>query len=244
MVNISLPAETIFHILSFPISNSLFVTWFVMADLVIFSLLATRKIDKIPSGLQNFTEMIIGTLFNFFEGAVGPNVRLFFPLVATFFLFILLGNWSGLLPGFGSIGIWENKEGHEVLIPLFRRVTADLNTTLALALISVGAVQYYGLRHVKLNYLKKFFNFRGPVAFAVGILEVISEFSRILSFSFRLFGNMFAGEVLIVVMVFLIPIIVPLPFLFLEVFVGFIQAFIFTMLTLVFLNGAVSSHKH
>lgn len=254
MLHISLPAEIVFYLDSFPISNSLLVTWLVMAFLIAFSVLATRNLQQVPSslyssrqvpsGLQNFAEMILEGLLNFFETVVGERAKIFFPLATTFFLFIILGNWSGLIPGFGSIGFWETIEGKRVLLPIFRRVTADLNTTLALALFSVGAIQYVGLQQLQLSYLKKFFNFRGPVDLFVGILELVSEVARIISFSFRLFGNMFAGEVLILVISFLIPVIAPVPFLFLEIFVGFVQAFIFAMLTLVFLNMAVSVSQH
>lgn len=244
MINISLPAEPVFHVFSLPITNSLLVTWLIMAGLLIFSLFATRHLQKIPSGLQNFAEAVIDGLLNLFEGMVGEHAKLFFPLVATFFIFIIFGNWSGLIPGFGSIGSWEIVEGHKTLIPFFRRPTADLNTTLALALFSVGAIQYYGLKRLKLAYLRKFLNFRSPINFFVGVLDIISEFAKIISFSFRLFGNMFAGEVLILVISFLIPLIAPIPFLFLEVFVGFVQAFIFSVLSLVFLSTAVSFSEH
>lgn len=244
MIHISLPAETIFHFFSFPISNSLLVTWLLMAFLIFFSFRMTRQLKEIPSNLQNFVEFIFDGLETLFKGVAGENVRIFFPLVTSFFLFIILSNWSGLLPGFGSIGIWEVKGDQRVLVPFFRRPTADLNTTLALAIFSVGMVQYFGLRHLRLAYLKKFLNFQGPIDFFVGILEIFSEIAKILSFSFRLFGNMFAGEVLVVVMVFLVPLFAPLPFLALEIFVGFVQALIFSMLTLVFLNVAVSSRQH
>lgn len=244
MLHISLPAEIIFDLFSFSISNSLLVTWLLIGFLVCFSFLATRNLGEIPSGLQNFAEIILEGLLNLFRGMVGEKARMFFPLVATFFIFIILGNWSGLIPGFGSIGFWEVKEGHRVLIPFFRRATADLNTTLALAIFSVGAAQYFGLRQVKLAYFRRFLNLQGPVDFFVGVLEIISEVAKIISFSFRLFGNMFAGEVLIIVMVFLVPVFAPIPFLILEIFIGFVQAFIFAMLTLVFLSTAVSFKEH
>lgn len=240
MPHISLPAEIVFHFFSFPISNSLLATWLVMAFLIIFSILTTRKLQLVPNGAQNFTEMVLGGLLNFFETVVGEKSRIFFPLVVSFFLFIILGNWSGLIPGFGSIGFWEIKEDGQVLLPFFRRATADLNTTLALAIFSVGAIQYFGLKQLKISYLKKFINLRSPIDFFIGIIEIISETARVVSFSFRLFGNMFAGEVLILIISFLIPVVAPVPFLSLEIFVGFIQAFIFAMLTLVFLNMAVS----
>lgn len=133
--------------------------------------------------------------------------------------------------------------GHTSFVPLFRGATADLNTTLAIALIAVFSVQYYGIKTLGGSYLKKFFNFSDPIMFGVGLLEIVSEFSRIISFAFRLFGNIFAGEVLLTVIAFLMPLIAPLPFLGLELFVGFIQALVFSMLTAVFLNMATISHE-
>jgi F-type H+-transporting ATPase subunit a len=163
-------------------------------------------------------------------------------LVLTFFIYILFCNWIGLLPGFGSIGFNEVQNGTKVFVPLLRGATADLNTTLALALIAFFSIQYYGFAGQKLGYLKKFFNFSSPVMFFSGILELISELAKIISFSFRLFGNVFAGEVLLSVMTFLIPVIIPLPFVGLEIFVGLIQALVFSLLTLVFINIAMSAH--
>jgi F-type H+-transporting ATPase subunit a len=127
-------------------------------------------------------------------------------------------------------------------VALFRGANADINMTIALALISVASVQFYGLKFAGTNYLKKFFNFSSPIMFVVGLLEIVSEFSKILSFAFRLFGNIFAGEVLISVISYLIPVVLPMPFIGLEIFVGFIQALVFSMLTLVFINMATEAH--
>jgi F-type H+-transporting ATPase subunit a len=139
-------------------------------------------------------------------------------------------------------GVTE-KEAEVEFKPIFRASTADLNMTLALALIAVIAIQYFGFQVVGFHYSSKFINFKNPIEFVLGILEFLSELSRIISFTFRLFGNIFAGEVLLAVMAFLMPFIVPLPFLMLELFVGFIQALVFSMLTAVFLNVAVSHGK-
>ena len=132
---------------------------------------------------------------------------------------------------------------HVVKAPIFRPGSADLNTTLALAIVSVIVTQIFGLMALKFSYLKKFFNFSSPIDFFVGILEIISEFAKIISFAFRLFGNIFAGEVLLVVIAFLIPVVLPMPFYGLELFVGFIQALVFAMLSLVFFNMATQSHE-
>lgn len=240
MPHISITAEPIGTILGFTITNSILTTWAVMLLLTIIGVFLANSLKTIPGNLQSIGEIIIEGLYNLFNSILGKDkVNKFFPLLTTLFIFIISANWIGLLPGVGTIGI---KEGTK-LIPLFRGPTADLNTTLALALIAVFTVQFYGIKSVGSKiYLSKFINFSNPINFYVGILELISEISRILSFAFRLFGNIFAGEVLLAVIAFLIPIIVPLPFLGLEIFVGFIQALVFAMLTAVFLASATSEH--
>ena len=135
MLHISLPAEIIFHLGSFPVTNSLLVAVLLTFLLLLVSFLSTRKVAWVPSGWQNFLEMVIEAFWNLTESVAGKKAKKFFPLVFTFFLFIILGNWSGLIPGFASLGFWEMKEGRHVLVPLFRGATADLNTTLALALV-------------------------------------------------------------------------------------------------------------
>lgn len=239
-LHISLAAEPIFHIGSFTVTNSLMVSLFVSIIMIISALIFSKKFKNIPKRGQSIIELIVESLLDMAESIGGPKTRDFLPLVITLFIFIVLCNWIGLLPGFGSIGFKEVKDGHEVFVPLFRGATADLNMTLALALVSFFAIQFFGFSHSKLGYLKKFINLKSPIEFFTGILEIISEFAKIISFSFRLFGNVFAGEVLLSVVVFLVPVIVPLPFLGLEIFVGFIQALVFAMLTLVFINSAVS----
>lgn len=268
-MHVSVAAETLFKIGPLPITNSLLTTFLVSLFLIILALVTYRKISNLPSRLQSFMEIMIGALLNLTEDVAGKSFgRKIFPLLATFFIFIILANWSGLIPGVGSVGIYEEKEtaqimqdsqtvlasgdnstsedsqketeteSHQVFVPLFRGPTADLNTTIALALISVMMIQYYGLKNLGLKYLKKFFNFTNPINAFIGILELISEFSRIISFAFRLFGNIFAGEVLLTVVAYLIPFIAPLPFIGLEIFVGFIQALVFMMLSLVFISMA------
>lgn len=244
-IHISLSAEEVFNIgHKLVITNSLMTTWIVMLTIVFFSILATRKLSLVPGKLQSITEMIVDGLRGLFENVLQEKVNTFFPLLATIFLFIICLNWVGLLPGVGTIGIEKIEEGHKVFIPLFRAGTADLNTTLALSLIVISVIQYSGLRSLGVGYIKKFFNFSNPLNFYVGILELISEFSKIISFAFRLFGNIFAGEVLLTVIAFLMPLLAPIPFLGLELFVGFIQALVFSMLTTVFLSVAVSKSEH
>jgi F-type H+-transporting ATPase subunit a len=243
---IRLPFEIPF--LGHELPNTFPATWLTMLLLIVVAILGTRKMKMVPSGLQNLIEAIVETFYNFIEGVAGDRTRLFFPLIATFFFFILVSNWLGLLPGFGSVGVYEEHHGHTVLVPFFRSANADLNTTIALALVSVAATQYFGLRTQGVKYLRKFFTFKGatfyekPINTFVGILELISEFIKILSFSFRLFGNIFAGEVLLIVMAFLAAFIASLPFMGLELFVGIVQALIFAMLSLVFFLMATVSH--
>ncbi len=213
-----------------------------MAMVILGAYFLTRRLTLVPGRLQSLGEMVVEGILGLITGLLGSHsARKYFPILATFFLLIILSNWSGLLPGVGSIGLYGE---HEEFTPLFRAPTADLNTTMAFGLVAVVYVQFAGLQALGTHYLQKFFNFSNPINFFVGILEIISEFSRLISFTFRLFGNIFAGEVLLAVVAFLIPVLVPIPFLGMELFVGFIQALVFTMLTATFLSMAVSTEGH
>jgi F-type H+-transporting ATPase subunit a len=240
-LHISIEAEPILTIGGLAITNSLAVTFFVSLLLIVFAL--WFKVQSTKKKQSSFYVLIANFLtgfYNFFEQVAGEKTQQFYPLLATFFLFIILSNWIGLLPGFGSIGF---QEPENKFVPILRGPTADLNTTLVLALISVASIQYFGIKNLGFfHYIKKFINLRNPIDFVVGLLEINSEVSKIISFAFRLFGNIFAGEVLLAVIGYLIPVLAPLPFLGLEVFVGFIQALVFTMLSLIFMSVASSSH--
>ncbi len=244
----TLASETIAHIGSFPIRNTMLMAWLAMAVFVIIGLLLRRtKYQEIPGRFQAFMELIVEGLFDFFDSVVGDRARTrkFFPLVATIFLFLILANWMGILPGVGSITIQGMHEGNLMSIPLFRSMNADVNMTLAIAIISVVMTQVFGIAALGvLPYAGKFFvaPWKDPVMSFVGILELIAEFAKVVSFTFRLFGNIFAGEVLLVVISFLMPYLAPLPFLGLELFVGFIQGLVFALLTIVFLAMATVSH--
>lgn len=244
-LNISISAEPIAHLFGITITNSLLTGWIVTAVLAISVYLFFKQIKEkgAPSRLQSFIEMLIEALFNIVESIAGSaKARVFFPLVGTLFIFILFSNWSGLLPGLTSIGIREELHGASVLIPFWRAPTSDINTTLALGLITMVMVQVYGYKYLGLKYFKKFFNFSNPINFFVGILELISDLSKIISFTFRLFGNIIAGEILLLVMAMLVPVLGPTPFIALEIFVGFIQALVFMMLASVFINMATLGH--
>ncbi len=240
-IRISITAEKLFTIGGIlPVTNSLLTSWIIMVFLILFAFFATRKISLVPGSIQSIAEMVIDGIYTLFQAVLHEKVDQFFPLLASLFIFIITMNWVELLPGVGTIGI---RRGGEFL-PLFRPGTADLNMTLALAILSVLIIQYYGLRSLGASYLKRFINLKNPIYFFVGILELMGEFTRVISFAFRLFGNIFAGDVLLTVIAFLMPILVPLPFLGLELFVGFIQALVFSMLTAAFLAQATSPTSH
>jgi len=245
-MHISLSAEHIFTIFGFSVTNTLLMSWIAIGILIIISITINRKLKLIPDGFQNFIESIIEVILNFIEKVVGEKKQAeqFFPLIATIFIFILLSNWLGLIPGIGSIGFFEidqAEHGVKIFIPLLRSTNSDINMTLALAIISVMAAQIFGIAAIgTFKYISKYINFKNPLLTFTGILEFIAEIAKLISFSFRLFGNVFAGEVLLVVIAFLVPFIAPLPFMLLELFVGLIQSLIFAMLTLVFLKIAVS----
>ena len=247
-VSISLASEAVGHVGGFEIRNTMLMAWLTVFVLFLFGLLVrSTKYQIIPGRLQTAMELVISGLYDLFASVVQDErlSRKFFPLIATIFIFIVLGNWLGIMPGVGSITILGMHEGHEMAIPLFRSMNADVNMTLAIAIIAIAAVQFYGVFELGASgYGSKFFvaPWKNPVKTFVGLLELISEFSRIISFTFRLFGNIFAGEVLLVVISSLVAYIAPLPFLGLELFVGFIQALVFALLTLVFIKMATTAH--
>ena len=243
-MEISLAAEEIARIGSLPITNTLILAWIAMGILIFFGMAATRKLTPVPGGLQNFFELVIEVSYNFVKDVIGSDkhTEKIYPFIITFFIFIMLSNWLGLVPGVGTIGISVDNGHH--FFPFLRAPASDLNTTLAFAIISVTITNIFGISVIGFTkHIGKYISFTSPVAFFVGILESIAEVAKILSFSFRLFGNIFAGEVLLIVIASLVPYIAPLPFLGLEVFVGFIQALVFSMLTLIFIKIAITEHE-
>lgn len=244
----TLASETIGHLGAFELRNTMLMAWLALFFFFALALrLRLTRYRTIPGRFQAFMELIVEGLFDFFDSIVRDRekTRKFFPLVATIFLFLVLANWMGILPGVGSITIAGMHEGHLVPIPLFRSMNADVNMTLAVALISVVMTQVFGIAAIGiLPYAGKYFvaPWKDPVMSFVGLLELIAECAKIISFTFRLFGNIFAGEVLLVVISFLLPYLAPLPFLGLEIFVGFIQGLVFALLTLVFLTMATVAH--
>lgn len=246
-MEISIAAEKITQIYGFPITNTLILAWIAMGILVLFGAAATYKLNPVPGKLQNFAEAVIEKLYGFIKGVIGTDkdTDRVFPFIVTFFVFILLSNWLGLVPGVGTIGFGGIHDGHHVLVPFLRAPASDLNTTLAFAIISVIITNVFGVAAIGFfKYSGKFISFKSPLSFFVGMLESVAEVAKIISFSFRLFGNVFAGEVLLIVIAALVPYIAPLPFLGLEIFVGFIQALVFSMLTLVFIKVAITETQH
>lgn len=247
-MKISITPEVLFHIGNFAVTNTLFTSWVVVLFIIIMSILIKRGISPVPGKLQAFVEIIIEKLFEFLESFAGDRatVKKYFPLVGTIFFFILISNWAGTLPGFETIGFSHLVDGKEEFIPLFRTVNSDLNVTLALALIVVISTHIIGFKTIgPKHHAGKFFvnPFKKPIGFFVGVLELIGEGSRVVSLTFRLFGNIFAGSVLMLIISLLVPYIVPVPFLGLELFLGFIQALVFAVLAMIFISSATKLHE-
>lgn len=241
MINIGLKPEYVAKIGNFFISNSLITSTVVTLFIILISIYFYLKRDT-ESLLVKSVKALIYELLKLVDEVTDDRSLSFkvLPFVATFFIFIFFANLFALLPGFlGSIFVSVGGKDY----PLIRSPNSDLNTTLALALISVLATQVFSLKFLGVKgYLRRFINFKSPALFVMGFFEIISEGVKVISFSFRLFGNVFAGEVLLLVIAFLAPYIIPLPFMALEVFVGIIQAFIFAMLTLTFIRTSTIRH--
>lgn len=275
-IEIVINPEVLFRVSGFPVTNTFLSSLIVVLFILSYCLISVMTFRKNNSNLnQQILETVFESFYSFVEKILGSeNTKKYFGLIFSFFVFILISNWFGLLPFTSSLkfeplvetttkdgtSTEENHSAEKEIEPkhhqvhLFRAPTSDINTTLALAVVSVIFIQWAGFRHLGAkSHLKKYFNFdktkpgfmggfeAGVKSFA-SILELIAEFTKIISFTFRLFGNIFAGEVLLLVITVLSYGVATLPFLGLEIFVGFIQAFVFTMLTVVFLNLNIKSH--
>jgi F-type H+-transporting ATPase subunit a len=221
---ISIPAEKIFEVFGFPITNTFFLALTIGLSLFALFFLGLRKKKIIPDSFQNFCEWVFENLLNYVDSITGNRKKTMeiFPLASLLFIFIFSANLLEIVPGMG-------------IFHFLRSPSSDLNFTLALAVASMLIVHIYAIMHLGIfNHLKKFLNFKSPLFFMVGILEGISELTRVLSLAVRLFGNLLAGEVLLLITSFLFSFILPLPFLLLEMFVGFIQALIFSSLVIIF----------
>jgi F-type H+-transporting ATPase subunit a len=235
---VSFAAEPIFRLGFFNVTNSLLDTFLVDGILVALMLAINKKISLIPGFLQNVVEMTVETFYEITESVSGENASRIFPYLMSFFLFILLANWTGLIPGISAIGI---KEGNTI-IPFLRPATSDLNTTLGLALISLVATHVMSIRVTGIkDYLGRYISLN-PLNLYIGILELIGEVVKVVSLSFRLFGNIFAGEVVLGTVSTIFAFVFPLPFLMLEVVVGLVQALVFGMLTMAFMAVLTTPH--
>jgi len=257
-------AEPIFHIGNFQVTNSLLTSWLAVLVIIAFSIFIRLKLKKIPGKVQHVFEVIYEGALSLVDQVTNDrkiSVKIF-PLVFSLFVFILVNNWLGLLPVLGSIGMVVKDGTTLSFVPFLRSGTADINTTLALAIVFVLGSNFFGIlsvgawkmfnKYVNLKALGTIFTkvwkdpavlIVAPISFFVGLLEIIGEFAKIASLSFRLFGNVFAGEVLLASMAAIFAYVVPGPFLFLEVFVGLIQALIFALLATVYFTIAAQDHS-
>lgn len=251
--SLPLKAAPLFQIGKFSMTNSMLVTWLVAAGIIAFAQMATRRVKPVPDGIQNFWEWLVESLYNFLESIIGRDlVRKTFWFFATIFIFILFVNWFGLIPGVGTIG-WGHHDPVTGIFhidrPLLRGGNADLNMTSAMAAIFfvlwfVWAIQANGVGGLLLHLFGPKGETSGilrvfmvVIFFLVGWLEIISILFRPISLSFRLFGNIYAGESILEAMSNMVPLLswlIPLPFYFLEVLVGIVQALVFMLLTAIF----------
>ncbi len=260
----SFPAEQIAQIGSFPITNTLLHTLLVDGVLIAITIFATKNIKKIPTGFQNIVEYAIESYYNLTE-SIAPKTALYiFPFVMSFFLFIVVANFTALLPGVGTIGFFKHApavaeshnthgtepeikqtghaSGKEEFVPILRGPTSDINVTLALAVISVFATHVLSIKLTGIkDYLGRYFSLN-PINLYVGLLELVAEVTKVVSLSFRLFGNIFAGEVALATVSKIFAFLFPLPFLLLESIVAVVQALVFSMLTLVFMAILTTPH--
>jgi F-type H+-transporting ATPase subunit a len=248
-INVKLAAEQIGSLWGLPITNTLLMSWVVIALLTIFALVVGTRVKLIPSRIQTLFEWLIEFIYDYISETLGSRERArnFLPFLMTLFLFIATANLIEFTPGIGSFGLWRGDE----FVPLLRSVNSDLNVTLALAIIAVVVIEVAGVVTVGLRHrLGTFFNFRGKnigdrlLNFVVGLIELVSEISRLVSFSFRLFGNIFAGEVLLAVATYFVPYVLPSFLMTFELFVGFVQAAVFALLTLFFIKLATTKVHH
>lgn len=234
--------EPIFSIGSFAFTNTLLDTLIVDAVIVAGVVGLSKKLSYIPSGMQNIVEIVVEGFYGLIESISPKHATRIFPWVTTFFIFIILTNWSGLIPGFGTIGFYQTLDGHREFVPLLRAATSDINLTLGLALLSAVVTHAMSIDILGIQeYLKRYFSFN-PIYLFVGLLELVGELTKVVSLSFRLFGNIFAGEVVLKTISGLFAFIAPLPFMALEIIVGLVQALVFSMLTMTFMAILTTPH--
>lgn len=243
-VHVSLAAGHLTTWFGVPITNSLIMSWLVVFIVICLAMIVRRKVALVPGKVQVVAETVIGGLYNFVAETLESKTlaRRYTPFLLALVVFILVGNWMEFMPGVESI-VMHTPEGETV--SLLRGMNTDFNVPLALAIITFLTIEVAGIMAVGLApYIGKFINFRSPVGFFVGILELLSEVIRLITFSFRLFGNVFAGSVLLLIITYLVPYFVPVPFMLFEIFVGLIQAAVFMLLSLFFIKLAIMKPGH
>lgn len=256
-------AEPVYQIGNFQITNSLLTSWLAVLVIIIFCLMLRLKLKKVPGKIQHIFEILLNGALSLCDQVTNDrkiSIKIL-PLVLSLFIFILVNNWLGLLPLVGSIGFLTEEAGHSLFIPLFRAGTADINTTLALSIMVVIGSNIFGIFIIGLwKTFNKYVNIKAlgsiatkvrkdpavlivaPINVFVGLLELVGEMAKVASLSFRLFGNIFAGEVLLASMSAIFLYVLPGPFLFLEIFIGLIQALIFSLLATVYFTIAAQDH--
>lgn len=239
----SLRPEIIFGSHGVGLTNTLLATLATDAVLVILVLYIAKHIKKNPGFLQSIAELGLSYFYDLTEQIAGKNTKSIFPWFASFFVFIFFSNLIGLLPGFGTIGFFQKiPSGETEFVPLLRAATSDFNTTFALATVSIIVTHVIAVKTVGIkDYLSRYFSFN-PIYLFVGLLEIISEFTKLFSLSFRLFGNIYAGEVVMSTISSLFAFVAPIPFILLEIIVALVQALVFAMLTMVFMSILATPH--
>jgi F-type H+-transporting ATPase subunit a len=243
-IAIHLAPQALFSIGSWPVTNTLLTTVTVSLLLIAFAFFMGRSLKLKPGKAQAILELLVAYPYEFVKETLGNDAvaEKVYPIVMTIFLLVLGVNWFGNLPFTEGIGL--RVPGSAEIVPFLYAGSTDLNFTLALAIIAFLVIEFFGIAVLgAFRYGGKFLSFKSPIAFGIGIIEFVSELARLISFSFRLFGNVFAGKVLILVILAFVPYLLPVPFQGFEYFVGFIQAAIFAMLTLFFTKIAISGHE-
>lgn len=242
-ITVVLKAEQIGSVFGFPITNSLVMAWAVMVLLIGFAYVFGRSLKTVPGRLQAGVEWAFEGAIAYMAEVLGSEklARRFFPLIASIFIFVAAINELEFFPGVGSLGVAHASE----FLPLLRAPTTDLNFTLALAMIAFFTIEITGIALLGFfKYAKKYVNLKSPIGFVVGLIELVSNLGRLVSFSFRLFGNIFAGEVMVLVAAFFLPYVLPAPLMGFEMFIGLVQALVFAMLTLFFIKLAITEEAH
>ncbi len=243
-LSVHLDPYVVGHIGSVPVTATLLTVWLVMVLLIVFAVAVKSRLSTIPNKLQSVAELLVGGAYDYVRDVIEDKkvTDTYFPVIATIFIFILGINWIGLLPGVGAIGFYNE---HHHLVPFLYPGSTDLNITIGLAIVAFFTIELAGVLAIGIwKYAGKFINFRSPMGFVLGLIELISELARLISFSFRLFGNIFAGKTLLLVTMFFVPYLLPVPIYAYELFVGLIQAAVFAILTLFFIKLAIEEPHH